>query len=107
MLAYSVQRWEADEKRWITIAEPGRSEFCKPYPLGIIKGTVSKAWLWPGHTIFTNEEATAARDALSIGDRARFVIFLGEPGDYSTSLATGEFKVDQRPQTDRSLSVTH
>src|ERR1700723_671754 len=37
MVAYAVQRWNDGRKQWDTIVEFGKSQFCKPYPLGIVK----------------------------------------------------------------------
>lgn len=107
MLAYSVQRRNNDKATWDTIAEFGKAEFCKPYPLGIVKASLAKRWLWPGQSLSTSEEATAARGGFAIGDSARFVVFLGDAGDYSSSVASREFRIDQHPDLNPNLRVTH
>ena len=107
MVAYAVQRWNESGKQWDTIVEFGRSQFCKPYPLGIVKATLINGWLWPGQSLSTGEEATAARDGFSLGDRARFIIFVGTAGDYGSSLASADFAIDEHRKTDVNLRVRH
>ena len=107
MVAYAVQRWNETTKQWDTMVEFGKSEFCKPYPLGIVKATVADGWLWPGKSLSTGEEATAARDAFNVGDRARFVIFTGDPGDHTTSVATPGFSIDEHRQGNANFRVKH
>src|SRR5690348_881340 len=36
MVAFAVQRWNKDLKRWETIVDTSGPRFCKPYPLGIV-----------------------------------------------------------------------
>src|SRR5437016_12279278 len=107
MVAYGVQRWNDSKKQWDTIAEFGKSACCKPYPLGIVKATLTRRWLWPGQSLSTGEEATAARDGFGIGDHARFVIFVGDAGDYSSSVVSSEFRIDEHAQTNLNLRVRH
>jgi hypothetical protein len=106
-VAYAVQRWDGGSKRWATVVEWRQSEFCKPYPLGIVEANLTRSWLWPGQKLSTGEEATAARDGFNVGDRGRFVVFTGTPGDYSSAVLTSEFVIDERPQTDVPLRVRH
>lgn len=106
-LAYAVQRWSADQRRWVLVAQDDKRGFCKPYPLGIIEGDVVRKWLWPGESLSTEEEATAARD-FTIGDRGRFIIFLGEAGNYSSSVTTRAFTIDEHPPpTGVALRIRH
>lgn len=107
MLAYAVQRWNEARKQWETVVQFSKAEFCKPYPLGIVKAKIVNGWLWPGQSLRTGQEATAARDAFNIGDRARFVIFLKDAGDYGTSMASPEFTIDEHLQTNIPLRVRH
>ena len=106
MVGYAVQRWEATANRWTTVVEAS-AEFCKPHPLAILKAKLTSALLWPGQSLSTGEEATAARDAFNVGDRVRFVIFTGRSGDYSKAVATAEFVIDEHPKTDMPLRVRH
>lgn len=98
-VAYAVQRWNESSKQWDTIVQFGKSEFCKPYPLGIVKAKLANGWLWPGRGLSTGEEATAARNGFNVGDHARFLVFTGEAGEHSTSVATPDFIIDEHPQT--------
>ncbi len=107
MMAYAVQRWNENRRQWDTIVQFEQSQFCKPYPLGIVKARLVNGWLWPGQRLSTGEEATAARDGFVIGDRARFVIFVGAAGDYHSSVATADFKIDEHRKTDANLRVRH
>jgi hypothetical protein len=107
MVAYAVQRWNDGRKQWDTIVEFGKSQFCKPYPLGIVKANLVNRWLWPGQSLSTGEEATAAGGGFTMGDRARFVIFTGTPGDYSSAVTTVGVTIDELPRTDANLRVRH
>jgi hypothetical protein len=107
MVAYAVQRWNDNRKQWDTIVEFGKSQFCKPYPLSIVKAKLVNRWLWPGQSLSTGEEATAARSGFAMGDHARFVIFAGAPGDYKSAVATADVIIDELPRTDVNLRVRH
>ena len=107
MLSYDVQRWSDDRKRWVAITHANKVDFCRPYPLGIVKGNLGRKWLWPGWSLSTNLEATAARRDFGIGDRARFVVFAGDPGDYNSSLPTSAFTVDEHVETNINYRVVH
>lgn len=106
-LPYAVQRWDETRKRWEPVAEEPASEFCKPYPLGIIEGKIVDRWLWPGQSVRIGEEATAGRGGFSLGDRARFVIFLRTAGDYKSSVPTNEFVIDEQLQNTTDLRIKH
>jgi hypothetical protein len=107
IMAYAVQRWNESLKQWRTVVELGKDRFCQPYPMGIMKAKIVNGWLWPGQSISTDEEATAARDGFSIGDQARFVIFVRTAGDYGSSVATSGFRIDEHRQTDIPMRVRH
>jgi len=107
MVAYAVQRWDNSTTRWTTVVEASASGFCKPYPLGIVKANLTSGWLWPGQSLSTGGEATAARDGFNLGDKGRFIVFTGAAGDYSSAIATAEFVVDEHRQTDVPLRVRH
>jgi hypothetical protein len=107
MVAYAVQRWNESRRQWDTVFQYGKSQFCKPYPLGIVKAKLANRWLWPGESLSTGEEATAARDGFAIGDQARFVVFLGTAWNYDSSIATTTFRIDEHQQTHTALRVRH
>lgn len=107
MVAYAIQRWDEQTHRWQQVLGASRKSFCHPYPLGIMKADLTSGWLWPGQSLSTGEEATAARDGFQIGDKARFVIFTGEPGDYASSVATDPFTIDEHPTSDVDFRVRH
>lgn len=106
-VAYAVQRWDEGRDQWETVVQVDKSEFCKPYPLGIVKARTVHGLVWPGQILSAGEEATAARSGFAVGDQARFLIFLYEAGDYSSSIATPSFRIDEQPQTNVSLRVRH
>jgi hypothetical protein len=107
MVAYAIQRWDKQQQKWQQVMGSSRRSFCHPYPLGIVRADLTTQWLWPGKSLSIGEEATAARDGLQIGDRARFVIFTAEPGDYASSLPTQEFTIDEHPTSDVDFRVRH
>jgi len=71
---YTLERWDANANEWKTMVRANGEEFCRPYPLGIVQAKLRSRLLWPGQSISTGEEATAARDGFSIGDKVRFLI---------------------------------
>jgi len=108
MVAYAVQRWDETSQQWRTVVASNKTSFCGPYPLGIVKGQVVNHWLWPGSSLSSGEEATAARDGFRRGDEARFVVFVSVPGDYSNAVATSAFSIDEQPSSpDLNLRVRH
>jgi hypothetical protein len=108
MVAYAVQRWDEKSQQWRTVVAANAASFCKPYPLGIVKGEVVNRWLWPGSSLSGGEEATAARDGFRRGDKARFVVFVSSPGDYSNAVATSAFSIDEQPsRPDLNLRLKH
>jgi hypothetical protein len=103
--AYKVEKWDDKARSWVTVADMGKS-FCKPYPLGIISAKRTRKLLWPGQTLETNWEATAARDAFRLGNHARFVVFLNGPDDKSRVLETQPFRIDEMT-TATGVRVAH
>jgi hypothetical protein len=106
-VSYALQRWSKVENHWRTVRADSPANFCKPYPLGIVQAKLTTTWLWPGQSLSTGEEATAAREPFQIGDHARFVIFTSKPGDYNLSAATDEFTIDEHPTSDVDFRVRH
>ncbi len=93
MVAYAIERWNRKSSHWDAVLVFNSSSFCKPYPLGIVEAQLKDTWLWPGQSLSTGEEITAAR--LHKGDVARFVVFTGPAGDYSHSAVTKGFPIDE------------
>jgi hypothetical protein len=106
-VAYTIERWDDVAQHWTTIVRANGKDFCRPYPLGIIRAKLTSRLLWPGQSISTGQEATAARDEFVIGDKARFVIFAAPARDRSAQLATAGFVIDQHPETDVPMRVRH
>jgi hypothetical protein len=98
MVAYAVERWDDQLKSWKTLSEDEKSTFCRPYPLGISQAHLFTKLLWPGQSISTNEEATAASGGFQLGDSARFSIFSAEAGDWRTTYPTAAFRLDELPR---------
>jgi hypothetical protein len=107
MAAYTVERWDNPTSGWTTIVRMNGDDFCKPYPLGIVSAKLKSKLLWPGQSLSTGEEATAARDGFNVGDRARFVVFAGAAEDSAATLATSAFIIDEHRQTDVPVRVRH
>jgi hypothetical protein len=107
VLAYAVQRWSNSSQRWEEIAGTSREKFCHPYPLGMSRTHLKRMWFWPGQVLSIGEEATAARDGIKIGDKLRFVVFTGEPGDYSSSIPTEAFIIDEASTSDVPERIRH
>jgi hypothetical protein len=97
MVAYAIERWNRNVSQWDRVVVFDSSSFCKPYPLGIVEAQLKEAWLWPGQSLTTGPEATPAR--LRKGDAARFVVFTQAAGDYSHSIATKAFVIDEEIET--------
>ncbi|HEY4358309.1 MAG TPA: hypothetical protein VGN16_21365 [Acidobacteriaceae bacterium] len=106
-LAFAIQRWDNESGEWREVLGASRKTFCHPYPLGMSQTHLNRKWLWPGQSLSIGEEATAARDEIKIGDKVRFVLFTGEPGDYSSSMPTEAFVIDQAQTDDIAYRIRH
>jgi hypothetical protein len=71
-VGYRLQQWEMASRRWQTVLDAA-SEYCRPYPLGMIKARLTSKLLWPGQTLSTGEEATGAIGNLK-GKTMRFAV---------------------------------
>jgi hypothetical protein len=98
MAAYAVERWNRQVGKWETVVVWDKSKFCRPYPLGIVQASLRRKLLWPEQSLWTGEEATAAREGFQVGDSARFSVFSGDAGDWRTALPTSAFRIDERPR---------
>ena len=92
-----IERWDASSKNWVPVTEFDKSGFCRPYPLGIVEAHVVRKRLWTGQSVSTGEEATAAREPLTIGDKARFVLYTGG----IESIPTAPVLIDEHPIHDQ------
>ena len=95
-IGYRLQRWDAQSRRWQTVLDAA-SEYCRPYPLGMIRARLTSKVLWPGQTLSTGEEATGARDGLK-GQTIRFAVVAN-----GREFPTASFVIDeqvQRPDVD-------
>ena len=106
-VAYSVERWDGLAHEWRTVVAANGPDFCKPYPLGMVKTKLTTRLLWPGQSLSTGDEATAARDGFNTGDRARFVIFAAPGHNQFAQIATTEFVIDEHRTTTAPLRVEH
>jgi hypothetical protein len=93
LVGSTVEKWDPSARKWESIFKRDKSAFCQPYPLGMIETHVITKRLWLGQSISTGEEATAARDIFSIGDKARFVVFARD----GLAFPTAAFSIDEHP----------
>jgi len=107
MIAYTVERQDSANHNWITVVRANGRDYCKPYPLGIVQAAMKTRLLWPGQSLSTNEEATAARSVFQTGDKARFVVFPENQEDGSSAIPTSDFTIDEHPTTDIPVRVSH
>lgn len=107
---YCVQRWEAGQAAWETIAEPSGDEFCSD-TLGRGSSHIDTSVIWPGMSVDVMDgEATGARDPFSKGDSARFVVFrqIGQRVDWGTAIASEPFQIqDQVIRDSENYRVAH
>ena len=105
-VAYGIQRWNQRTMKWESVAILDSTNFCKPYPLGIVSADLHDGWLWPGQSLSTGEEITGAR--LRKGDTARFVVFTEFAGDFAHSVAAEPFSNGEEvSQPDIPFRVRH
>lgn len=95
MIAYDVERWDRSLSVWKTAVDFSGPHFCTPVPLSMAQTRLVTKWLWPGQSLTTGEEATAARDAFQKGDAARFVLYAGT--NKSELTPTAGFLIDEKP----------
>lgn len=91
-IGYTVEKWDASIGRWQSIFD--KAALCDAYSVGTAEMQGVTKRLWPGQSISTVEEATAARDVFAMGDRARFVVFASA----DLTLPTAAFSIDERPE---------
>ena len=96
-IGYGLQRWNRDSMQWKTVTEIDWDTFCKPYALGIVQGSVTTKWLWPGQSLESSDEATAARGAFEKGDAARFLVYARTGDTTLRGIPTGAFLIDEQP----------
>ena len=106
-VAYSDERWNNRSNRCESVVNLNNRDFCKPYPLGIVEARLASKWLWPGQSLTTGEEATAARDVFENGDSARFVVYprIGETN--AEPIPTAAFAIDEHPTVDVNFRIRH
>jgi hypothetical protein len=90
-VGYRLQQWDAASGRWQTIQDLA-SEYCRPYPLGIIEARLTSKVLWPGQTLSSGGEATGAREGLK-GQTIRFVVVAN-----GREVPTTSFVIDEQVQ---------
>jgi len=97
-VAYTVEQWDSRQNKWKPVVEFGdEPPFCLRYPGGnISEARLFLALLWPGQSIATDKEATAARRGFQIGDHARFSVFTGKAGDWRNAFPTPAFRIDEQ-----------
>jgi hypothetical protein len=100
-VGYRLQKWDASSRHWQTILDAA-SEYCRPYPLAMVEARLTSKWLWPGQTLSTGDEATAARGNLK-GETLRFLVVAN-----GRELPTAAFTIDEQVQgADVNYRVRH
>lgn len=108
MVAYSVERWDHRSGAWQSVVDMNNAEFCAPAPLSIVEASLTARWLWPGQSVRTEEEATAAREPLRAGDTVRFRVYVRTGDSKSESVATNGFVIDEsRTEDTGPLRLRH
>jgi hypothetical protein len=97
MVAFLVERWNPRSRGWETVVAYDSPSSCGPSPLAIAQAHLISKRLWPGQSISTGDEATAARDAFAIGDKARFVVLDDYTGSHRAAFPTAAFAIDEHP----------
>jgi hypothetical protein len=104
-LAYSVERGDDDGgHEWTTVVSDTASEFCNP---GSAESHLVERLLWPGQTLLSGDQAAAAQQDFNLGDRARFVLYVGIVGESSASVPTPEFTIDEHPTGQIERTASH
>ena len=100
-LAYVVQKWDENSRTWTNLNDIAGGFYCGPVPLSKISARPIKRILMPGQSLFTNFEATAAREGFHKGDRARFIVFtrldMSDPSE-GYAFPTPEFLIDEESE---------
>jgi hypothetical protein len=100
-VGYRLQQWDMASHRWQTVMDAA-SEYCRPYPLGIINARLTSKLLWPGQTLSTGEEATGARGNLK-GQTMRFAVVAN-----GREFPTSSFVIDEQIEgSDANYRVRH
>jgi len=100
-VGYRLQQWDTPSRHWQTVLDAA-SEYCRPYPLGIVRARLTSRLLWPGQTLSTGEEATGARGDLK-GERMRFAVVAN-----GREFPTPSFTIDEQVQgADVDYRVRH
>ena len=100
-VGYRLQQLDMASHRWQTVVDAA-SEYCRPYPLGIIKARLTSKLLWPSQTLSTGQEATAARGNLK-GRTMRFAV-VAKGREFPTS----SFVIDEQIEgSDTKYRVRH
>jgi hypothetical protein len=100
-VGYRLQQWDIALRRWQTILDAA-SEYCRPYPLGIIQSRLTSKLLWPGQTLSIGEEATGARRSLK-GQTMRFAVVAN-----GREFPTASFVIDEQTEgSDVNSRVRH
>ncbi|MGH9795536.1 MAG: hypothetical protein ACRD5G_12255 [Candidatus Acidiferrales bacterium] len=110
MVAYAVQRWNAQTSAWDTIVESSGAEYCVVTPLSMVVAASKDSFLFPGQSVSTGWEATAARDEFAKGDSARFVVFTTlkiDAGRHFRSVPSQAFVIDEQAETAVPLRIRH
>lgn len=110
MVAYNIDKWDAAARQWTRTVEFAKPEFCTPVPLGMGNTRWRHAWLWPGQSLSTEEEATGAREPFKKGDTLRFVVVSDVTGKGARShvFPTSPFRLDEeRLDNETPFRVRH
>lgn len=73
MVAFNLEQWHVANNEWVRVMEFAKPELCSPMVTSMGSTKWVRSLLWPGQTLSTEEEATAAR-GFRKGDTLRFAI---------------------------------
>jgi hypothetical protein len=95
MVAYAVERWDANLNTWKVVPEWDDSRlFCRT-AFEVVETHLIQRRLWPGQSIRVGWVMPAERGGFHQGDDGRFTIFLDAVRNSNSALSTAAFHIDR------------
>jgi hypothetical protein len=95
MVAYAVERWDAQMNTWKEVPEWDDSRlFCRP-AFEVVETHLIRRRLWPGQSLRVGGVMPAERGGFHQGDSGRFTIFLDAVHNSNIATSTAAFRIDR------------